>query len=70
MKKLGLLLLSCTLFFGCSKENETPIENQQPQQTIVTFTNVELANSTKSTTYGKFFSTKIGRVIKDNEVQI
>ena len=39
-----------------------------PIVTLVTYTNIELSQTANSTTYGRFFSTKTGKVIKKTEV--
>ena len=68
MKKIILVFLTSSLFIGCSKDDETTPVPVAAVPTISIFTDVELSQTSTSVTYGRFFSTALGKVIKASEV--
>ncbi len=70
MKKIIRVLLVSMLFIGCSKDEETKAVTEAvvDNSTILTFTNVELSQTATSSTFGRYFSIKLGKTLKQSEV--
>lgn len=70
MKKIIQVLLVCTLFISCSKDKEveTTTTTVVDNATILTFKDIELSQTNSSTTLGRYFSTKLGKTLKQSEV--
>lgn len=68
MKKITILLLTSILFLACSTELDVPEAAIIADNTILTYTDVEFSQTASSTIYGRFFSTKTGKIIKNIEV--